>query len=229
MDWRISIHRKILDRERYDNINTKVLFIHLLLTVNIEDKQWRWKTIERGSRITSIWKLSEEIWLTVKQTRLALDRLINTWEIGKQTTNEYSKFSISKYDDYQSREWREKTNERQTEGKQRATTKEDKNIRTKEYIDDFQEFKERWNNVPNFWIAKKWLPKVIKDNQKLIDMYIKKRKEYTFEEVIDWLQKYVNYMDKVQKDDWWFYTHRFSMIEFLGREKWLDKYINFTS
>lgn len=156
MEGRISIHRKILDREWYDDINTKVLFIHLLLTVNIKDKQWRWKTIERWSRITSIAKLSKEIWLSIKQIRLSLDKLISTSEIDKQTTNEYTKLSITKYNDYQGKEWRKRANERQTEGKQRATTKEDKNIINKEnneYTDAFEMF---WKSFPH---ARKWKKK----------------------------------------------------------------------
>ena len=52
MEGWIKLHRKILDWEWYDDINTKVLFLHLLLTANHEEQKWRGKIIERGQLIT---------------------------------------------------------------------------------------------------------------------------------------------------------------------------------
>lgn len=206
MEGRISIHRKILDREWYDDINTKVLFIHLLLTVNIKDKQWRWKTIERWSRITSIAKLSKEIWLSIKQIRLSLDKLISTSEIDKQTTNEYTKLSITKYNDYQGKEWRERANERQTEGKQRATTKEDKNIRNKE--NNIYMFDEFWKEYPK----KRWKDKAI--------IAWKKIKPSEYDIVIEWAKLYASECKRLWTENnfikypqWW-----------LNDKRWLDSY-----
>ena len=41
MEGWIKLHRQILDWEWYDDINVKVLFLHLLLTANYEDKKWQ--------------------------------------------------------------------------------------------------------------------------------------------------------------------------------------------
>ena len=44
----IKIHRKIIKWEWYQDLPTKSLFFHLLLTANIEDKKWQGKVISRS-------------------------------------------------------------------------------------------------------------------------------------------------------------------------------------
>lgn len=95
-------------------------------------------------------------------------------------------------------------------------------------IDDYQEFKTKWNNIPVLWIAWKWLPKIMVDNPALINEYKKKRNIYDFEQIRLWLQNYCRYIQWLPKDDKWYYLHRFNAIEFLGRKGWLDKFINMT-
>lgn len=101
MDGWIKIHRKILNWEWYDDINTKVLFFHLLLTANHQDKKWRGKIILRGQRLTSLQHLADETHLTVKQVRIALDKLKMTNEVTTKGTNKYTLVTIEKYSDYQ--------------------------------------------------------------------------------------------------------------------------------
>ena len=45
-DGFIKLHRKIIDWEWYDDINTKTLFIHILLMANFEDKKWHGETVK---------------------------------------------------------------------------------------------------------------------------------------------------------------------------------------
>lgn len=141
----IKLYRKFVTWEWYDDINTSRLFLHLLFTVNWQDKKWHGIEVKRGSTITSLSKLSEETGLTVKQVRKSLERLIETSEITKETTNRYTLISIVKYADYQFNEKEagkqkdklvdtQKANEGQSKGIQRATTKE------------YKEFKELKNN-----------------------------------------------------------------------------------
>lgn len=141
----IKLYRKFTTWEWYDDINTSRLFLHLLFTVNWQDKKWHGIEVKRGSVITSLSKLSEETGLTVKQVRKSLERLIETNEITKETTNRYTLISIVKYADYQFNEKEagkqkdkledtQKANEGQSKGNQRATTKE------------LKEFKELKNN-----------------------------------------------------------------------------------
>ena len=42
----IKLHRKFLKWEWYSDINTKSLFLHLLLTANHKDKQWQGITVK---------------------------------------------------------------------------------------------------------------------------------------------------------------------------------------
>jgi len=101
MDGWIKIHRKILEWEWYDDINTKVLFWHLLLTANHKDKKWRGQTIKRGQRLTSLEHLAKEVGLTVQQTRTSLNKLKSTSEITIKSTNKFTVVTIEKYSDYQ--------------------------------------------------------------------------------------------------------------------------------
>ena len=114
MDGWIKLHRKIINWEWYDDINTKVIFLHLLLTANHEEKDWRGQKILRGQKLTSISHLAKEVGLTVKQTRVSLDKLKRTNEITCKGTNKYTLVTIEKYNDYQINE---KENGKQ-EGKQ---------------------------------------------------------------------------------------------------------------
>lgn len=101
MDGWIKIHRKMLNWEWYDDINTKTLFIHLLLTANHKDKKWRGQLIQRGQLITSLEHLSNETKLSVQQIRTSLNKLKSTNEITTKVTNKYTLVNIEKYSDYQ--------------------------------------------------------------------------------------------------------------------------------
>ena len=49
MDGHIKLYRKFLDWEWYQDINTKVLFIHMLMKANWKDGKFMGTTIPRGS------------------------------------------------------------------------------------------------------------------------------------------------------------------------------------
>jgi biotin operon repressor len=124
----IKIHRKFMTWEWYDDINTKVLFIHLLLTVNFEDKKWRGQAVKRGERITSLAHLAEETGLSVQQVRTSIKKLKSTCEVTSRATSRFTLISICKYNEYQdvptSQATSQPTNEQQTDNKRVTTTKE---------------------------------------------------------------------------------------------------------
>lgn len=97
----ISLHRKFLDWEWYDDANTMRLFIHLLLCANHQNKKWRGILIQRGQLITSLSKLADSLKLSKMQIRNSLTKLKTTHEITHQTTTEYSIISINNYNLYQ--------------------------------------------------------------------------------------------------------------------------------
>jgi hypothetical protein len=131
----IKIHRSMLDWEWYDDKNAKILFLHLLLTANFEDKKWRGVFVKRGQLITSIESLAKSTSLSTKQVRLAIDKLKKTNEITIKTTNKFSLIELTNYTFYQEKKRKkdnqkdeqkdnQETNKGQTKDKRRATTKE---------------------------------------------------------------------------------------------------------
>jgi hypothetical protein len=119
----IKLHRSLLEWEWYKKSEYLHVFIHLILKANIEDKKWQNFDIKRGQLITSIDKICIETGVSNKIVRNALDKLILSNEIVKETTNKFTIITICKYDSYQEEG---QTKGKQT-GKQRATTKEYKN------------------------------------------------------------------------------------------------------
>lgn len=138
MDGWIKLHRKMIEWEWYNDNNTKVVFLHLLLTANHKDKKWQGITIKRGQKITSLQHLAEETNLTIRQVRTSLSKLKSTSEITIKSTNKFTLVTIEKYSDYQDRDEendkqndkqddKRMTNERQTNDKQTTTNKNEKN------------------------------------------------------------------------------------------------------
>lgn len=125
----IKLHRSTLDWEWYNDIPTKTLFLHLLLTVNIKDDCWRGVTVPRGSRICSIAKLSQETGLSEKQVRGSLEKLERTGSTARQKMPQFSIISIKNWDKFQT-EGRAKGNQRAGNGTSKG--QQNKNIRNKE-------------------------------------------------------------------------------------------------
>lgn len=97
----VKLHRSILKWEWYDDVPTKTLLIHLILTVNFYDETWRGIEIKRGSRVTSYANLARETGLSVRQVRTALGHLIATKEVTRYTTAKFTVVTVSNYDRYQ--------------------------------------------------------------------------------------------------------------------------------
>lgn len=115
----VKLHRSLLNWEWYDDINTKTVFLHLLLTVSIEDSKWHGITIPRGSRIASYAKIAEETKLSVKEVRTAINHLERTNEVARVADPNFTVFTIKNYDRFQGRA-NDSANEGQTRGKARA-------------------------------------------------------------------------------------------------------------
>lgn len=126
----IKLHRELLNWEWYDDVNTSRLFIHLILTANHRDNNWRGLKVARGSRLTSLDKLSAETNLSVSKIRTAIKKLISTNEIASKSHSQHTVFTIINYDTYQCDDKqidKPVTNESQTNDKQIATNKNVKN------------------------------------------------------------------------------------------------------
>ena len=140
----IKLYRKFKEWEWYGDVVVMSVFIHLLLSANWKPKKWKGITINTGEVVTSIASLAEELNISVRQTRTALDRLQECHAIDKQTTNKFTLIKVLNYCKYQGSEFsndkhfdKQTTNERQTNDKQTTTPKEIKNDINKEiYIEE---------------------------------------------------------------------------------------------
>lgn len=121
LGW-VKLYRSLLDWEWYDDINTKVLFIHLLLKANHKERAYKGMLIKRGELVTGRIVLSAELGLTEQQIRTSLTKLKSTNEITIKTTNKNSVVSIVNYDLYQDIENDQPTE--QPTGNQRITNKQ---------------------------------------------------------------------------------------------------------
>lgn len=97
----IKLYRSMLQWEWYDDVNVKVLFLHLLLKANYEEKKWRGNKIEKGQILTTITTLSEETRLTPQQIRTCIKKLESTKEITVKSTNKKTFINIEKWGFYQ--------------------------------------------------------------------------------------------------------------------------------
>lgn len=103
MEGWIKLYRKLIKWPHYKNGNTFRLFLHLLMTANVEDSKWDKGNliIKRGQTVTSVAQLAHELGLTVNQIRTSKNTLKNTGEITIKTTNKFSVITVCKFDDYQ--------------------------------------------------------------------------------------------------------------------------------
>lgn len=97
----ICLFRDLLGWAWYLDINTKVLFIHMLLKANWRETKFRDTTVPRGSFVSSYPHLAEECGLTINELRTALNHLKSTGEITVKTNNKYSIFTVKNYCKYQ--------------------------------------------------------------------------------------------------------------------------------
>lgn len=89
MDWRW-----------YSDGNTVRLFLHLLMSVNYEDKDYQDITVRRGQRIASLAKLADELSLTVRQIRTALEHLEKTGDVTRSSQGKFTVVTVNSYDDF---------------------------------------------------------------------------------------------------------------------------------
>ncbi len=105
-DGFIKIHRRMLKWEWYKDTNTKVLFLHCLLKANWKDGRFQGIEVPRGSFVTSLSTLSEELsskeqTFTVQNVRTSLKHLTLTGELTSKNYSKYRIITVNKYNEYQ--------------------------------------------------------------------------------------------------------------------------------
>lgn len=140
----VKIFRELLQWEWFQKAEMVQLFIYLLLKANCVDKQWQGITVKRGQLATSNATIRQDLRLSEQQIRTCIKRLISTGEITYKSTNRYVVITICNYDKYQEiggtinersneQSNNQSTDEQRAINEQSTTTKEIKNIRSKEY------------------------------------------------------------------------------------------------
>lgn len=96
----IKLYRKIMDWEWYSNTNCVRVFLHLMLKAQWEDSEYQGVTIPRGSLVTGLKALSEQLGLSSSELRTALDRLSKCDAVSRKTTNRFSVITVCNFDTY---------------------------------------------------------------------------------------------------------------------------------
>lgn len=155
----IKLHRSFLKWEWYNNVNTKMLFIHLLLKVNYEDKEWHKVDIPKGSCITSYGNLAKELGLSVQNVRTAIAKLKSTHEITVKSTNKFIVVTIENWEKYQYGEIKNNNQINNETNSKLTTTKEIKN----NYIYFIKKYREQ--NIKGFRDKMRFLREIQNDEQ----------------------------------------------------------------
>lgn len=97
----VKLYKKMLKWEWYDDTNTKILFLHILLRANWEPGSWHGIDYEAGEFITSLETLSVETHLSIQQIRTALKHLISTGEITSKQQGRARIITVNNWCQYQ--------------------------------------------------------------------------------------------------------------------------------
>jgi hypothetical protein len=97
----IKLHRKITDWEWFEDKNTFIVFITLLLMANHKEKKYKGIVIKIGTIVTGRDILARQTKLSVQQIRTALNKLKLTNEITIETSPQGTVIEIVNYKKYQ--------------------------------------------------------------------------------------------------------------------------------
>ena len=131
----IKIHRKMKKWSWYKDPNTFRVFMHLLLSASYKDNNFRGHTIKPGQVVCGRRQLAQELGMSERTIRTALNHLKSTNEITIKTTNKFSIITIEKWAKYQCLVGKsDQQNDQQAV--RRATSKTTKSDHTQEGIQE---------------------------------------------------------------------------------------------
>lgn len=160
----ITVDRKILKWEWYQDVKVFHLFLYFLLRANWEDGRWKGIEVKRGQLITGRLKLSKDTGLSEREIRTCLTKLKTTNEIAIKTTSKYSIVTVCKYDTYQNKfdkidqhidqqHVQRETNERPTRDQQTTTNNNTNNNKEDNKVFINKPKAENFNGLPEIKIG----------------------------------------------------------------------------
>ena len=212
-DGFVILYRKLKAWEWYDDVPCKVLFIHLIISVNYYQSKWRNVTINPGQFISSTDKLAKNTGLSIQQLRTAIKKLRSTNDIEVLTFSTYSIFTLTNWQKYQYKNDafnRRATNEQQT-GNKRATNEQQLiNNNNKENKD---------NNIITFFeTCWKYYPsrgKIKSGKKKALEYFINNIKESDYDKLLIAIRNYSKTKDVMS-------GYAMNMDKFLIHGYWQD-------
>ena len=97
----IKLFRSMNKWEWYSDVNTKAVFLHLLLNANLEESRFRNHVVPKGSLVIGRKSLSETLGISEQSVRTALNHLKTTNEITIKSTNKFSIVTVVNWEKYQ--------------------------------------------------------------------------------------------------------------------------------
>ena len=97
----VKIHRKILEWEWYDDVNTFKLFMHLLIMANHKEKRYKGVLIKKGQVMTGQDILAKQTNLSRRNVRTSLSKLKSTNEVTIKSDSKGSIIQLVNYNNYQ--------------------------------------------------------------------------------------------------------------------------------
>ena len=97
----IKLYRKFTEWEWYGDSNTARVFLHILLNASWERTKWQGTTIQPGECLTTVKEISEELHLSVREVRTALNHLKSTNELTIKRMPKNSIIKVNNWSLYQ--------------------------------------------------------------------------------------------------------------------------------
>lgn len=97
----LRISRNIVDWDWYTDANTFRVFMHLLLTANYKDCNYKGVEVKRGQVATSRKEIAKALRMSEQNVRTSLSHLKSTSEITSKSTNKLTIITLCKYDSWQ--------------------------------------------------------------------------------------------------------------------------------
>nr|WP_304015295.1 hypothetical protein [Ruminococcus bromii] len=176
----IKLSRKIQSWRWYQDANTMRVFIHILLNANVYDHDFENITVKRGQWVTSVSKISEQLNISTRSIRTALNHLKSTNEVAIKTTPKYSIITVKNYNQYQ-KVTKCPTINRQTDDKQVTNDRQ-------QYKKGKERKRRKERDIPSFSEVEQFIrtENLNVDAKKFFDYYEERKWQIADKPIDDW-------------------------------------------